>query len=133
MLGPLQRSGSGRFAATILILALILQGMALAVAAGRLAYGVAGGTDATGFEICRHPGSASTGGDAPAPGGAPEQRSGAHCVLCLAGGTYALGAPPSNPAFHVVAFTIIPWTFTVWPLPAHTVDSSARPRGPPPA
>jgi hypothetical protein len=130
MSGQLQRSGSGQFTATILILALVLQGMALAVAVGRLA---AGSADWPGFEICRHAGPANAADDAAAPGNAPEPRSDVHCILCLAGATHALGATPSGVEFSVVPFTIVPWTFTAWRLPAHTVDASARPRGPPPA
>jgi hypothetical protein len=128
MLGRLRRSGSGQFAATILIFALMLQGMALAVASGRL---TAESTDWTDFVICRHSGPANAGSDAAIPGGAPEQRSDAHCVFCLAGALHALGAPPPNTEFYVVAFTIEPWSFTVRRLSAHTVDASARPRGPP--
>jgi hypothetical protein len=130
MSGRLLRSGGGQFVATILIFALMLQGMALAVSTSRLA---AHGTDWTGFEICRHSGPANTGKNTAVPGGGPEQRSDAHCIFCLAGAAHALGAQPPNAEFQPVAFTILPWTFSVWRLPAHTVDAGARPRGPPPA
>jgi hypothetical protein len=128
MLGRLWRSGGEQFVATILIFALMLQSMALAVATGRLA----ARADWTGFEICQHSGPASTGSNTAAPGGGSQQWSDAHCTFCLAGATHALGAEPASAEFQPVAFAILPWTFTVLRLSAHTVDASARPRGPPP-
>jgi hypothetical protein len=131
MLGRLRRSEGWQFAAAILIFALMLQGTALAVATGRLAANAAGDANWAGFEICRRSGPANGGGNA-APGSTPERQSDTHCIFCLAGLAYALEALPSA-KFHIVAFTILPWPFTVWRLPAHTVDASVRPRGPPPA
>jgi hypothetical protein len=131
MLGRLRRSGGKQFVATILTFALMLQGMGLALATGRLAAGA--NTDWTGFEICHHAAPANTGSNAAAPGGGSEQRSDAHCIFCLAGATHAVGAQAPSAECQPVAFTILPWTFSVWRLPAHSVDVSARPRGPPPA
>jgi hypothetical protein len=134
MLVRLRRSGSGwrQLVASVLIFAVMLQGMAFAVAAGRVASNAASDTDWAGFELCRHNGFADDGGNAALPGGAPE-RSSPHCVFCLSGASYLLGAPPHAPEFHTVVLTIAPWTVTAWRLPAITVDASARPRGPPPA
>jgi hypothetical protein len=130
MLGRLRRLGSRQFTAAILIFALMLQGMALAVASSRLAAGTANTADRTGFEICRRSGPSNAKGDA-GPLGAPEHRSDAHCIFCLAGAAHALGASPPGVQFHIVAFTIVPWTFTVWRLPTFAADANARPRAPP--
>ena len=134
MLVRLRRSGSGwrRLVASVLIFAVMLQGMAFAVAAGRVAAKAASDTDLAGFELCRHNGVADDGGNAALPGGAPERAS-QHCVFCLIGASYLLGAPQHAPEFHTIVLTIPPWTFTAWRLPAIMVDASARPRGPPPA
>ncbi len=131
MLGRLRKSGHvwRQLAAVILIFALLFQGMTSAVAAGRLAADAAGDTDWAGFALCRH-GVNADGGDAALPGGAPDSGD-RHCVFCLAGATYVLGAPIHAPEFHTVILAIAPWTFTAWRLPPLTVDASARPRGPP--
>jgi hypothetical protein len=132
MLGRLRRSGSRQFYAVALIFALMLQSVALAVAAGRLAANAGADSNQTGFEICRHNGPASDSGEAAAPGNAPE-RSNAQCASCCLAATPAVAAPLPSAVFHVVTFTLVPWTFTAWRLPALTVDASVRPRGPPPA
>ena len=133
MLGRLRRSGGRQFAATIVSLALMLQSVALAVAAGRLADIAATDSNQAGFELCRHNGPAGNSGDAVTPGRAPE-RFGAHCVFfCLAGAPYALETPTSSAELHVLILPIVPWTFTAWRLPSRTVDASVWPRGPPPA
>jgi hypothetical protein len=132
MLGRLRRSVGRQFAATILIFALVLQSVAVAVAAGRLSDTATADPNRVGFEICRHSGPASDDGDADVPGNAPE-RFGAHCIVCLAEAPYALEAQTSSAEFHVLILTIVPWTFTAWRLPARTVDAGAWPRGPPPA
>jgi hypothetical protein len=134
MLVQVRRSGIGwrQVLAAVLIFAVTLQSTAFAVAAGRLAANAARDTDWAGFELCRHNGFADDGGNAAAPGGAPE-RSSQHCVFCLVGTGYLLGAPQHAPEFHTVVLAIPPWSFTAWRLPAITVDASARPRGPPPA
>jgi hypothetical protein len=135
MLGRLRRSASRQFSAVVLIFALMLQGMAVAAAAGR----VVAGTDPSspGFEICLHNGPAEPGGNADAGGAAtPEntpEHAGAHCIFCLAGTGYALETLLPSADFHVIINVIAPWRFTAWRLPALTVDASARPRGPPPA
>jgi hypothetical protein len=129
LLHGLTRTGR-QFAAIVLTFALLLQGIALAAASGRLAANAATDAGWAGFELCQHSGS-DDGGNASAPAGAPEN-SNAHCIFCLAGASYALQAPLPSAAFHVIIIAIVPWTFTVWRLPALTVDSSARPRGPPP-
>jgi hypothetical protein len=131
MVGQLQgltRVGR-QFAAIVLTFALVLQGVALAAATGRLAPNAATEGWAA-FELCQHSGSAHD--NSFAPGGAPES-SDTHCIFCLAGVSYALDAPLPSVAFHVIAITIAPWIFTVWLLPALAVDASARPRGPPSA
>jgi hypothetical protein len=132
MLGRLRRSGGRQFAAAFLIFALMMQSMALAVAAGRLAVGAATDSSWAGFGICRHGVAADDSGDAATPGGAPE-RSDNHCIFCLAGAGHAVEALLPSAAFHIVVLTSEPWTFTAWRLPAFTVDASARPRGPPPS
>jgi hypothetical protein len=125
MLARLRRLGGGQFVAAILIFAVMLQSMAVA-AAGRLA--VDSGGNWPGAEICHH--SSPADGDAGAPDGAPE-RSGAHCIFCLAGAPLALDAPLPRAEFRTFTFTVVPWTFTALRLPALTVDAGARPRGPP--
>jgi Protein of unknown function (DUF2946) len=132
MLGRLRRSVGQQFAATVLTFALVLQSVALAVAAGRPSDNAATDPNQAGFELCRHNSPASDDGDAAVPGGAPE-RFDAHCIFCLAGAPLALEAPISSAEFHVLILTILPWTLTAWRLPARTVDAGAWPRGPPPA
>jgi hypothetical protein len=119
-----------QFAAVVLTFALLLQGVALAAATGRLAANAAPDAGSAAFELCRHSGSVND--NSFAPGGAPES-SDSHCIFCLAGVSYALEAPLPSVAFHIITITIAPWIFTVWLLPALTVDASARPRGPPSA
>jgi hypothetical protein len=120
-----------QFAAIVLTFAVLLQGVAVAAATGRLAANAATDTGLGVFELCQHSGSANDGGNASAPAGAPENADG-HCIFCLAGASYALQAALPSPAFHIIIIAIVPWTFTAWRLPALTVDASARPRGPPP-
>ena len=133
MLGRLRKSGHvwRQLAAVVLIFALLLQGMAFAVAAGSLAADAAGDTDWAGFALCRHSGDAD-GGIAARPGGAPDSIDRC-CVFCLAGAAYVLGGPVHAPEFHTVVLASAPWPFTAWRLPPLTVDASARPRGPPAA
>jgi hypothetical protein len=128
-LGRLRRSGNRQFVAAFLIFALMLQSMALAVAAGRLTAAGAIDPNWAGFEICHHDG-AGDDGNAAVPGGAPVP-SGAHCLFCLTGAAHALEAPLPSPEFHLIIITVVPWTLPVWRLPVVTVDASARPRGPP--
>ncbi len=132
MVGGLHGLGRvGRqLAAAVVIFALILQSVALA-ATTRATANTAADPGWIVFELCHHNGSADDGGNASAPADVPEN-SGAHCIFCLAGASYALQAPLQSAAFHIIAITIAPWVFTVWLLPALTVDASARPRGPPP-
>jgi hypothetical protein len=129
--GFLHRSaGVGRQVAAIaLIFALVLQSLALSLAAGRLAAASIGAIDWAGFEICRHdPGSSG------APGGAPTQpASDQHCVFCIVGASHAVGAPITLPTFHVIEFAVVAWPFVAWRLPTLTVNASARSRGPPSA
>jgi Protein of unknown function (DUF2946) len=115
-----------QFAAIVLTFALLLQG----VATGRLAANAATDADWAAFELCHHNSSADDG-NASAPAGVPEN-SDAHCIFCLAGASHALQAPLPSVAFHIIIIAIVPWTFTVWRLPALTVYATARPRGPPP-
>jgi hypothetical protein len=132
MVGGLHGLGRvGRqLAAALVIFALILQSVAFAAATGRLAANTAADSGWIAFELCHHNDSADDGGNASAPGDAPEN-SDAHCIFCLAGASCALQAPLPSAAFHIITITIAPWVFTVWLLPTLTVDASARPRGPP--
>jgi hypothetical protein len=118
-----------QLAAVVLTFALILQSVALAAATGPTA-NTATDEGWAAFELCHHNSSADEG-NASAPAGVPEN-SDAHCIFCLAGASYALQAPVPSVAFHIIIIAIVPWTFTVWRLPALTVDASARARGPPP-
>jgi hypothetical protein len=119
MSGRARRPGIGwrQVLAAVLIFAVTLQSTAFAVAAGRLAANAVSDTDWAGFELCRHNGVADDGGNAALPGGAPERAS-QHCVFCLIGASYLLGAPQHAPEFHTIVLTIPPWTFTAWRLPA---------------
>jgi hypothetical protein len=119
-----------QLAAAIVIFALILQSVALAATTGPTT-NTATDPGWAAFELCHHNSSADDDGNASTPAGAPEN-SDAHCIFCLAGASYALQAPLPSVAFHIIIIAIVPWTFTVWRLPAITVDASARPRGPPP-
>jgi hypothetical protein len=118
--------GWRRLTAGILVLALVVQGIAFTLAGARLAVDAASAADLAGFELCRHDGGA-------APGAPESPAADSHCVFCLAGATYVLGAAAATPEFRTIAFALVPWPFVVWRLPAATVDASARPRGPPPA
>jgi hypothetical protein len=131
--GQLRRSGGRQLVAALLIFSLMLQSMALAVAAGRLAADTAAAVDPSwpGFEICHHDG-AGDDGHAAVPGGAPVP-SATHCLFCLAAATHALEAPLPGIEFHIVILTLVAWTLPLWRLPAVTVDASSRPRGPPSA
>jgi hypothetical protein len=120
-----------QFAAVVLTFALLLQGMALATATGRLAPNAATDAGWVAFELCHHNGSADEGGNASAPGGAPEN-SDTHCIFCLAGASSALQAVLPSAAFHIIIIASVPRTFTAWRLPILTVDAAVRPRGPPP-
>src|SRR5215475_3062442 len=127
MVGRLHGLGRvGRqFVAVVLTFALLLQGVALAAATGRLAANAANDAGWAAFELCQHSGSADDTGNASAPAGAPEN-SNAHCIFCLAGASYALQALLPSAPFHIIIIAIVPWTFTAWRLPALTVDASAR-------
>jgi hypothetical protein len=131
MLARLRGSGGGwRLLATaVLVFALVLQGMAFAVAS--LAVNAAG-DNVAGFELCRHAGFADDGGNAAVPPVAPEDSS-SHCIFCLAGASYGLDAPLPAPIVHFIGYTIAPPTFTALRLPTIRCDDSARPRGPPAA
>jgi hypothetical protein len=132
MFGQLRRSRGGcqQLGAAFLIFALLLQGIAFSVAAGRLAASTASYADLAGFELCRH--NAEDGANPVAPDGTP-QGSAPHCISCLAGASYALDVPVHAPRVHTIVHTIAPWTFTALRLSALTVDAAARPRGPPAA
>jgi hypothetical protein len=117
------RNGWQRLTAAVLVLALVLQGIAVTVAEARLA--AANPTDAAAsFELCRHDG--GLGG-----GGAPESPAAdSHCIFCLTGVTY-LDAPAAASECHTVRFGALSWSLSAWRWPATTVNASARPRGPP--
>jgi Protein of unknown function (DUF2946) len=132
MVGGLHELGRvGRqVAAAVVIFALMLQSVVSAATTGPTA-NTATDPGWVAFELCHHNGSADDGGNSSAPAGAPEN-SDAHCIFCLAGASYALEPPLPSAAFYIIIIAIVPWSFTVWRLPALTVDASARPRGPPP-
>ncbi len=116
-----------QLAATMLIFALLLQGVAFAFASGSLAATPAGDIGRAGLELCLH----DTSGADPA-GGTPEKPAAdQHCIFCLAGTPYVLDAAASAPPFRTIAFAMVSWPFVAWRLPAVTVNASARPRGPP--
>jgi hypothetical protein len=120
--------GWRQITAGVLIFALVLQGLAFALAAnGREIGPSADLASFAGFELCSHNAGA-------APPAAPEnQPAGAHCVFCLAAVSHALDAAPPALDFHAVVITVVSWLPAVWRLPTTTVDLSARPRGPPSA
>jgi hypothetical protein len=111
--------------ASLLVCALIFQGLMLAFAGAQAAAGASSEIDGAGFELCRHGGSS--------PSDPASDRSDGHCVLCLAGAMFVLHAPPASAEFHRVAHAVAPWQFACWRLPARTVDATALPRGPPSA
>ena len=116
-----------QLAAAVLTFAILLQGVAFAFASGRLAAAAAGDIDRAAFALCLHD---ADGSDR--AGGAPEPpATDQHCIFCLAGATYVFGELASAPAFHTIAFVMVPWPFVAKRLPAATVNASARPRGPP--
>lgn len=128
MLGRLRRSGllAQQLGAALLIFALLLQGMAVAFATGRLAAAASGDLSWAGFELCRHDGGAAQlGGDPDGP--ATTQ----HCIFCLAGVAAAVGPPAPAAKSVAIVFVIVPWQFVPWRLPADPVRVSAQPRGPP--
>jgi hypothetical protein len=116
-------------AAAVVIFAHILQSVALAATTDPTA-NTATDPGWIAFEVCHHKRLCRRWRNASAPADAPEN-SDAHCIFCVAGASYALQAPLQSAAFHIITMTIAPWIFTVWLLPALTVDTSARPRGPP--
>jgi hypothetical protein len=118
-----------QLAAAVVIFALMLQSVAITATTSPTA-NTAADPGWVAFELCHHNGSVDDG-NASAPAGTPEN-SDPHCIFCLAGPSYALQAPVPSVAFHIIIIAIVPWTFTVWRLPALTVDGSARARGPPP-
>jgi hypothetical protein len=129
MVGRLHGLGRvGRqLAAALLTFALLLQGIAFAFASERQAATAGSDIDRAGFELCLH----NTAGSDQA-GGAPElPATDQHCIFCLAGATYVLGTLASAPAFHTIAFVMVPWPFVAQRLTALTVDANTRPRGPP--
>ncbi len=134
MLGPATGLATGtargwrRVIAGVLIHALVLQGIAFALAGASRAVNAAGGGDFTAYELCRH-----DGGTPASRGDSPETPAAdTHCIFCLAGAHQALDVPVCAPEYHAIAIPVAPWPFAVWRLPTATVDASARPRGPPP-
>jgi hypothetical protein len=86
----------------------MLQGIALAAATGRLAANAAADAGWAAFELCQHNRAADD--NSFAPGGGPES-SDAHCIFCLAGVSYALEAPLTSVAFHIIIIAIAPVDF----------------------
>jgi hypothetical protein len=112
-----------QLAALALIYALLLQSLVFAFGSGRFA----AAAQWPGFELCVRGGGGLDRGDIPQHPATDE-----HCIFCLAGVAYLLGAPHAPP-FHTVAFAAVSWPFVVWRLSATTVNASTRSRGPPPA
>jgi hypothetical protein len=111
--------------ACILVVALMLQGLAFALASNALDIDPSDPANFAGFEICSHQGSAP-----PAVPGSPAANT--HCIFCLAGVSHALGTAPPTLDFHAVVMTVVvSWVPVVWRLPTTTGDISTRPRGPP--
>jgi hypothetical protein len=114
-----------QLAASVLIFALLFQGMMFAVAGAQIATDAVNSVDWTGSPLCRHDGGNGTAPESPA--------ADQHCIFCVLGATCALGAPSDAPEFHIVLIATTPWPLTAWRLALTTVDASARPRGPPAA
>ena len=115
------RSGWRRLTASVLVFALILQGIAFTLAGARLADDPA---DSAGFALCRHDGGAAGGGEPKRPS------ADGHCIFCLAGAT-CLDAPAAVSQSHAITFAVLSWSSNTWRSPAAAVNASARPRGPP--
>jgi hypothetical protein len=112
-----------QLAASALVFALLFQGMMFAVAGAQIAANALGSVDWVGSPLCRHDG-----------GSAPQQPAAdGHCVFCIVGANYVLGAPSYALEFHIIIVATTPRPLTAWRLTPATVDASARPRGPPTA
>src|SRR5215475_9317432 len=107
-------NGWQRLTACILVLALVLQGVAITLAGARLT--AADPTDAAaGFTLCRHQGGL-------AGGSAPESPvADGHCIFCLTGTTY-LEPPAAASECHAIRFGVPSWSLGAWRLSATTVN-----------
>ena len=114
-----------RLGVSVLIFALLVQGMALAFASGRLGAAASGDLSWAGFELCSHNGSPAQSGD-----GTNSPVTSEHCIFCLSGASLAALPFPAG-TFIAALYAIVPWQFTVWHLPPGPVNASAQPRGPP--
>jgi hypothetical protein len=114
-----------RMTACVLIYVLVLQGMALALA-GASRIGAA--DSAVGVELCRH-----DGGTSDTPSQTPGPIDDICCIVCLAGASHVAATLAFALVFHPIVFAAVHWPVPVSRLPTHTVDASARPRGPPTA
>jgi hypothetical protein len=112
-----------RITACALIYALVLQGMAVALA-GASRFDAA--DSGIGVELCHHDGGTS---DLPSP--TPDHSDDICCIVCLAGATYIPATLAFAPVFYRVVFAAVRWPVPVSQLPSRTVDANTRPRGPP--
>ena len=112
--------------AGMLAYALVLQGLAFALASGESARG-AEDLSWVSSELCIH---SANGASVP---GKPGERSAAdaHCLFCVPGAVYVGSAPPAAPQLlgSVLAEKVAP--LTAPRLLALLVNQSAWPRGPP--
>jgi hypothetical protein len=109
--------------ACTLIFTLILQGMAVALAAASR-FDVAGSV--IGVEVCHHDGRTSD-----VPSQTPDQSDDICCIVCLAGTSYIPATLAFALVFYPIVFAAIRWPVRVSQLPSRTVDANTRPRGPP--
>jgi hypothetical protein len=118
------RTGWQRFAACVLVFALIIQGLAFTLAGNAVSADPSSAANLAGFELCSHNGTS--------PGAVPGHPADEnHCIFCLAAASYVLNTATPALDFHAIAIAIVPWRFVAWQLPTTRIDASARPRGPP--
>jgi hypothetical protein len=115
-----------RMTACVLIYALVLQGMALALASVS-SVGAAGNAGGVAIELCHH-----EGGRSDAPSQTPGPFDDICCIVCLAGASYVFPTLAFALVFHPIVFATVRWPVAVSQLPSRTVNANARPRGPPP-
>jgi len=114
-----------RFVAIALIYLVMLQGVVVTAANVKLVPDAADRWAS--LELCLH-----DGGSKDAPVDIPASPSDRHhCILCLVGAAPVLPSQIIALPVHFVDMPAAHWTKDAWPLPAKTVDASARPRGPP--
>jgi hypothetical protein len=105
-----------------LIYALVLQGMAVALA-GASRFDAA--DSGIGVEVCHHDGRTSD-----SPRQTPDH-SDICCIVCLAGASYIPAILAFALVFYPIVLAAVRWPVRVSQLPSRTVDANTRPRGPP--